>query len=74
MNKILAALVATVVSAGAFAQATAPAPAASGAMSTEKSGAPMADKKSDSGMKKHHTMKKHHDKKPMEAAASKPAA
>jgi len=67
MNKILAALVATVVSAGAFAQTTAPAPAASGAMSTEKSSAPMKEK----AVKKHHEMKKH-DKK-MDAA-SKPAA
>ena len=86
MNKILAALVATTVSCGAFAQASAPAmtapttapgmgrttaPAASGAMAMEKASGSMTKKHHTE--KKHDMDKKHHDKSMMKAA-SKPAA
>lgn len=64
MTKLLAALVACTISAGAFAQAaSAPMPATSGASSDMGASKPAG---------KHH-MKKSHDKKHKEAA-SKPAA
>ena len=69
MTKILAALVASVVSFGAFAQASAPMGAGTGAAPMDKPAAMPMDKSMDKSgaMSKDHAMdKKHMDKKHMD--------